>query len=181
MKTIALCFALILLTTGTSVSAQGNNYGERHSGALNLGLGIGGYNGHYGYYGEVGHSLPVINVNYELGVARNFTLAPFISLYSYSDEHYTAIVAPVGVKGTFYLDEALNAGSKWDFYLAGSLGVSLVSTTWDDQYNGDRSYYHSAHPLYLDFHVGTEYHISNQIGLFLDLSTGVSTIGLAFH
>jgi len=37
MKTNALCFALILLTTGTSVSAQVNNYGERHSGALNLG------------------------------------------------------------------------------------------------------------------------------------------------
>lgn len=181
MKTITLYFVLILLTIGTSVSAQRTNYSERHGGALNLGLGIGGYNRHYGYYGEVGHSQVVLNLNYELGVTRNFTLAPFISLYSYSDEHYTAIVAPIGVKGTYYLDDALNAGSKWDFYLAGSLGIALASTSWDDDYNGDRSNYHSTHPLYLDFHVGAEYHISNKVGLFLDLSTGVSTIGLAFH
>ncbi len=181
MKTITLYFALILLTIGTSVSAQRNNYAERHSGALNLGLGIGGYNGSHGYYGDIGHSLAVLNVNYEFGVARNFTLAPFLTLYSYSDEHYTAIVAPIGVKGTYYLDEALNASSKWDFYLGGSLGISLVSTSWDHDYKGDRSYYHSPRSLYLDLHVGTEYHISNQIGLFLDLSTGVSTIGLAFH
>jgi hypothetical protein len=30
-------------------------------------------------------------------------------------------------------------------------------------------------------HVGAEYHLSRKVGLFLDLSTGVSTLGLAFH
>lgn len=35
--------------------------------------------------------------------------------------------------------------------------------------------------LYLDGHIGAEYHISQKIGIFLDLSSGVSTFGLAIH
>jgi hypothetical protein len=35
--------------------------------------------------------------------------------------------------------------------------------------------------LFLDLHLGAEYHLNNRVGLFLDLSTGVSTIGLAIH
>lgn len=178
MKALTLTVALILLTLGTNLSAQKNSgYGE-YGNTLNIGLGIGGYSGYYGY---VGHTLPVFNINYEFGVARNFTLAPFVTLYSYSDPNYTTYVTPIGVKGTLYLDQLLHAGSRWDFYVAGSLGVSLVSTTWNDNYYGDRTYYRSVDPLYLDLHLGTEYHISRNIGAFLDLSTGISTIGIAIH
>lgn len=178
MKTITLTIALVLLTLGTNLSAQKESYYEGHGGALNIGLGIGGYSGYYGY---IGHTLPVFDINYEFGVARNFTLAPFLTLYSYSDPNYNELVTPIGVKGSFYLDELLHAGSRWDFYVAGSLGVALVSTTWNANYYGDRTYYRSVDPLYLDFHLGTEYHISRNIGVFLDLSTGVSTIGIAIH
>lgn len=180
MKTITLTIALVFLTLSTNLSAQHTlrSYSNEYGHTLNIGLGIGGYSGYYGY---IGHTLPVFDINYELSVARNFTLAPFITLYSYSDANYRSVVTPIGVKGTLYLDQFLHAGSNWDFYTAGSLGIALVSTTWDANYTGDRTYYTSTDPLYIDFHLGTEYHFSRNIGAFLDLSTGVSTIGIAIH
>ena len=67
-----------------------------------------------------------------------------------------------------------------NYLVAGSLGFTVVNTTWDNGYYQDNSY-HTINPLFLDLHVGAEYHLSRKVGLFLDLSTGVSTIGLAFH
>jgi hypothetical protein len=75
----------------------------------------------------------------------------------------------------------LKANSKWDFYLAGSLGFAIVNSSWDNDYYGDRNYYHHGSSLFFDLHIGTEYHFNNHLGAFLDLSTGVSTIGLAIH
>ena len=168
MKKLTIILSLILITLGSGLSAQDRfQSSERFGGALNLGLGIGGYSG---YYGNIGHTLPVLNVNYELGIVQNFTLAPFLTLYSYTD-----------VKGTYYFDQLLHAGPRWDFYAAGSLGLALVTTTWNPAYTGSRNYYNSANPLYVDFHVGSEFHLSSVVGLFLDLSTGVSTIGIAIH
>jgi len=179
-KTVfALLFLLTLL--GTNLSAQNRHYSDSHGNALNLGIGIGGYSGYYGYEG---HSLPVFNLNYEFGVANNFTLAPFVSFVSYRNDnyYYRETIIPIGLKGTYYLDDAVGAGSDWDFYLAGSLGFSIVNSRWDDGYKHDYyDGYHEVSPLFLDLHVGAEYHLSNKVGLFLDLSTGVSTIGLAFH
>ena len=174
MRTITLTLLLALLLSGTNLFAQSEKYGH----TLNLGIGI----GYYGYYHHAGRTLPVIDLNYEFDVARNFTLAPFVSLYSYREDekHYRETIIPVGVKGTYYFDQALNAGSDWDFYLGGSLGFAIKTSTWDDGYSGE-TYYQDVSPLYLNFHLGTEYHLSNKVGLFLDLSTGVSTIGLAIH
>ena len=187
MKTTAFALLFLLTLLGTNLSAQHKHYSDSHGNALNLGLGIGGYSGYYGYEG---HSLPVFNINYEFDVAKNFTLAPFISFYTNRNEYwdkdnryyYRETVIPIGVKGTYYFDQILNANSKWDFYLAGSLGFAIANTTWDSRYIGDRGiYYKERSPLFLDLHVGTEYHLSSKVGLFLDLSTGVSTIGLAIH
>jgi len=183
MKTRVFTLALLslFLLIGTNLSAQDRNYSENHGGALNLGLGIGGYGGYYHYYG---HNLPVFSINYEFDVAKNFTLAPFITFGTYHDYYnnngYRETIIPIGVKGSYYFDDLLRANSNWDFYLAGSLGFSIVRTTWDGSYPGDSSY-DTGSPLFLDFHIGTEYHLSNRVGLFLDLSTGVSTIGLALH
>ncbi|MFA5330640.1 MAG: hypothetical protein WC384_22800 [Prolixibacteraceae bacterium] len=184
MKTKILTLALfsLFLIIGTNLSAQNKTYTENHGGTLNLGLGIGGYSGYYGY---VGHSLPVFHINYEFDVARDFTLAPFISFSSYRNKYnnyyYHETIIPIGAKGTYYFDQILNANSDWDFYLAGSLGFSIVKSSWDNGYNGDVNYYSDGNPLFLNLHIGTEYHINNKIGLFLDLSTGVSTVGLAIH
>ncbi len=155
---------------------------ESHGRTLNLGLGVGGYSGYYGY---VGRSLPVFTINYEIDVARNFTLAPFVSFYTFSGNrdtyYYHETVVPIGVKGAYYFDQALNASGNWDFYMAGSLGFALVNSRWDDGYTGDTKYFHNGNGLFLDLHIGTEYHFNDRIGTFLDLSTGVSTLGLAFH
>jgi hypothetical protein len=170
---------LFLFTFGASVlSAQNNRFGEKYGQTLNLGVGIGGYSGYYGYVGE---SVPVLNVNYEFDVAPQFTLAPSGTFYTYRDRNYRQTVIPLGVKGSYYFDRLLNAQNKWDFYLAGSLGFAIISSTWDNGYTGDRSYYQDGNSLFLDIHIGTEYHISKALGLFIDLSSGVSTIGLAIH
>jgi hypothetical protein len=177
-KKITIAITLLLMISVSNISAQDRHFSESHGSTLNLGLGVGGYSS---YYGSIGHTLPILNVNYEFGLARNLTLAPFLTLFSYADNNYRSIVTPIGVKGTFYLDDILHAGSRWDFYAAGSLGFAIVSTTWDVNYYGDRTYYQSTNPLYLDFHLGTEYKLSSHVGAFLDLSTGVSTIGIAIH
>lgn len=183
-KTIIISlFFIAILSFNTS--AQRAHYTRRVQSSesfghtLNLGIGIGGYSG---YYGNSIGTLPVFNVNYEFDAARDFTLAPFVTFVSYRNDqyYYHETVVPIGLKGTYYLDRALNANSNWDFYLAGSLGFSIVKTTWDDGYYRT-SNYNTVNPLFLDLHIGTELHLSNAVGIFLDLSTGVSTIGLAIH
>lgn len=164
---------------------------EKFGGTLNLGLGVGGYAGYYGY---LGRSVPVFHMNYEFDVARYFTLAPFISVYTFSDKYYYGsnntpyqnygyreTVLPIGLKGTYYFDELLTADGDWDFYLAGSLGAALVRSRWDDGYTGDRNYYNRGNSVFLDLHIGAEYHLNSRAGIFLDISTGVSTLGLAIH
>jgi len=118
-------------------------------------------------------------------VARNFTLAPFISFSSYRNRYnnyyYHETTIPIGIKGTYYFDQILNANSDWDFYLAGSLGFSIIKSSWDNGYSGDFNYYNEGNPLFLDLHIGTEYHLNKKVGLLLDLSTGVSTVELAIN
>lgn len=171
------CFSSAAQTTKT--------YGEKFGHTLNLGLGI-------GYYGYAHSNMPVLHANFEFDVAKNFTLAPFVSFYKderyykWGDKnhpdrnyYYRTTSIPIGVKGSYYFDQFLQAGSKWDFYLAGSLGFVVRTYTYEDGYLGDKHTYGS--PLYLDAHIGTEYHFNRSLGMFLDLSSGVSTIGLAFH
>jgi hypothetical protein len=183
MKSTVIGLIFLVSILSVKVSAQSEKYGN----TLNVGLGI-------GYYGYYDHSIPVVGLNYEIDVARNFTLAPFITYYSYSNYvywenpkyqyhnyYYHETIVPIGIKGSYYFDQLLHAGPRWDFYLAASLGVAIKTVTWDEGYYGDKYIARDASPLYLDLHVGTEYHISHAVGLYLDLSTGVSTLGLAFH
>ncbi len=190
MKKLLLMLTLLISITAINVNAQNtkrSSSSSSYGNTLNMGLGI-------GYYGYVGRTIPVIHLNYEFDVAKNFTLAPFISIYSVSNDYYWGnnntpykyytyreTVIPIGVKGTYYLDQLLKANGKWDFYVAGSLGLAIVSRSWESGYNGDRNYYKSASPLYLGLHVGTEYHFNSRIGAFLDLSSNGSSIGIAIH
>jgi hypothetical protein len=173
---------LVLLLIGVSqynVSAQ-------NGGTFNVGLGLGGYSGYYKY---VGRSFPVVHIDYEFNAGRSFTLAPFANFYTYSNRYnwngdyytYRETVIPIGVKGTFYFDELFHASSEWDFYAAGSLGFAVISRNWQNGYGGDTDYYRGGNALFLDAHIGAEYHFNSRTGIFLDLSSGVSTIGLAFH
>jgi|ERR1035437_5781306 hypothetical protein len=187
MKTITFASLFLLMIVGIRVSAQETVSAEKFGKTLNLGLGI-------GYYGYVGHSMPVLHADFEFDVAKNFTLAPFITVFSYRNDYYWGnknypdryyyyrqTVIPIGVKGSYYFDELLKAGPKWDFYLAASLGIAIRKTTWENGYYGETAVQHGSSGLYLDGHIGAEYHLSKKAGLFLDLSTGISTFGLAVH
>jgi len=185
MKTKIVLVCSLLLVLGNMVTAQENTktIADKYGRTLNVGLGV-------GYYGYAGHSMPVLHADYEIDVAKNFTLAPFISFFSYRNDYYYnnnnsyyyhETVVPIGLKGSYYFDDLLKASANWDFYLAGSLGFAFRTTSWENGYNGDRNAYNGASPLFLDFHIGTEYHFNKKLGAFLDLSTGVSTVGLAIH
>ncbi len=183
-----LLLILVLFAAGiTKAQEQHIQRQEYYGNTLNVGVGL-------GYYGYVGHSLPVLHADYEFDIARNFTLAPFIGYYSYQnynywgdphyqyrDYYYRETVIPIGVKAFYYFDNLLNANSKWDFYLAGSLGFAIRSTVWETGYYGGTTVNDGSGPFYLDIHVGAEYHITKKTGLYIDLSTGVSTLGLGFH
>lgn len=190
MKKIINVFLFLFLALSFSAFSQQES-SEKYGKTLNLGIGIGGYAGYYSY---AGRSLPVLHIDYEFDVAQNFTLAPFVNVFSFSHSYYWGnhntpyryytyrqTVIPIGIKGTYYFDDLLKANNKWDFYLAGSAGFAIVNSRWDNDYYGDKNYYKTGNPLFLDLHIGTEYHINNRIGLFLDFSSGVSTIGLAIH
>jgi hypothetical protein len=201
MKTIKLISALAFIFASLQLNAQSktsyksntqktvtnNGIPGSYGNTLNLGIGL-------GYSGSANNTLPIIQLNYEFTAARNFTIAPFIGFYNYRKDnywgnnntpyrnyYYQETVMPIGVKGSYYFDDILSANSKWDFYLAGSLGFAFVKRSWENGYYGDKNYYRNASAMYFDLHLGTEFHINRKVGLFLDLSTGVTSIGLAFH
>jgi len=186
MKKLIVMLLLLSGLFNSNIFAQ-----EKYGKTLNLGLGLGGYSGYYKYSGR---TLPVFNINYEFDVAKNFTLAPFVSFFTFSNNYYwgnknhperyysyRATVIPIGVKGAYYFDELFKANTKWDFYAAGSLGFAIVNAQWEGGYEGDKDYYHGPNSVLIDLHFGAEYHFNSRVGAFLDLSTGVSTIGLAIH
>lgn len=192
MKATKILTAALLCATVSVANAQDNpdrtpRFREYHGNTLNAGVGL-------VYFGYVRQTVPAVHFNYELDVARNFTLAPFITYFSYTeytywgdpvypyrDYYYKESVIPVGLKGTYYFDQILNANSRWDFYLASSVGVAIRKTVWENGYYGNRAVARGASRLYLDGHLGAEYHLSKKAGLYLDLSTGISTFGLAAH
>lgn len=181
MKTYLRALVVALVLTSGFGKAQ-----EKFGNTLNLGLGL----GYYGYY----YTAPALAVNYEFDVFKNFTLAPFIAgstyrsyrywgnpFYTYRDYYYRETIMHVGAKGSYYFDELLEATEKWDFYGALSLGVTFRTVRWEKDYYGDRVVRSRTSPLFGNLHIGTEYHISQRAGLFLDLSTGFSTFGLGLH
>jgi hypothetical protein len=187
MKKFIAATAFLVLVSGLNAVAQENKSSETYGHTLNAGVGI-------GYYGYINNVLPVVHADFEFEIARNFTLAPFITIFSYSSYYYWGnpnypyrnysyrqTVIPVGVKGTYYFDQFLGAGPKWDFYLAGSLGFAIRKTTWENGYTGETTIAHGSSGVYFDGHIGTEYHFNERLGMFLDLSSGISTLGLGFH
>lgn len=180
-------FALGLLNFKTfSQSSYNSAPREKFGPTINVGAGV-------GYYGYYGHPAPAVIANVELDIARNITLAPFIGYYSYTSNYYWGnknypyryysyreTVVPVGVKGAYYFDQLFQAGPKWDFYAAASIGFAFHSVSWDNGYYGERDVVTGSGPLYGTAHIGSRVHITQGFGLYLDLSTGISTFGLSF-
>ena len=195
MNILKFVLLIVLLSSAAHrpANAQESNYAqpvipmEKYGNTLNVGLGL-------GYYGYVGHSVAAFHADYEFDIAKSVTLAPFINYYTFTDYyywgdpnnpyrnyHYRETVIPIGLKGTYYVDRLLNLDKNWDLYMAASLGFILRNTTWEDNSVGQSPVYENPGTIFVDLHIGGEYHINHKLGLFLDLSTGVSTIGLAFH
>src|SRR5437868_7668020 len=106
---------------------------EKYS-ALNVGVGFGFY--------SVGPA-PAVMLNYEVDIFKNATIAPFIGFSTYksrtnyfnsnnpfgSSYGYRETSIPIGGKFHYYFDELFNAGEKWDFYAAASLGYNIHTRT----------------------------------------------------
>jgi len=186
MKKIVIALLFMFTVLSSNIYSQQTKTNEKFGKTLNLGIGL-------GYYRYADQPMPVFHANFEFDVAKNFTLAPFISFYSYRNHYYKGnphenngyyyyeTVIPIGVKGTYYFDELLQANNKWDFYAAGSLGFAIINSHWDDGFDGDNNYYKGAGSFFAAIHIGAEYHFNDKVGAFLDLSSGVSTFGLAIH
>lgn len=184
LRIVAPAIIICMILGASRAKAQQNrpeSNGEQYGNVLNLGLGV-------GYFGYLPQPEPYFLGNYELNVSRNFTLAPFLGFASfrqfdgnvYWNQYYHETVVPIGVKGTYYFDELLNAPKEWDFYAAASLGFSYSHISWD---NGNGSYgnLEKPNPLFLTIHIGAEYHVSKRTGIYLDLANGLSTAGIALH
>jgi hypothetical protein len=165
---------------------------EKYGNTLNMGIGA-------GYYGAVGFPTPGFGINYEFDIFKNFTLAPFVGVYTFQNSaywgnpalpntdpsyryyNYREVVVPVGVKASYYFDEWIHLHPKWDLYVGTSVGFAFKSVVWQNGYGGDINDYQYVNPLYVAMHIGAEYHLNTKTGLFLDLSTGISTFGVAVH
>lgn len=163
---------------------------------FNIGVGT-------GYYRHlIGTTFPLFTCNYEFSFTKKITLAPFIGTYShtqaggyYNQRTYlvTETTVPIGVKGYYYFNRHLHAESKWDFYGAASLILNLRNISWEPGFQGDKSIFprESRGPwlwetifgtqlLNIGLHIGCRYHLNDKIGIFIDLSTSVSTVGITF-
>jgi hypothetical protein len=176
MKKLILFLLFLLFVTGSKAQEQFGN-------TLNVGTGI----GYYGY-------APSISANYEFDLFRNFTLAPFTSVITYKscrywgdqlrpyrNYYYRETTIPIGLKTTYYFDEWLHAGDRWDFYAGTSLGIAYRTTVWEPGYDGNRNVRRFSSPLYVSLHIGSECHLTKSLGVYVDLSTGLSTFGIGFH
>ncbi len=190
MKKSLFIIALFLTLINFNASAQkdGNTTAEQFGNTLNIGVGA-GYRGYYGYGGRPWSALIL---NYEFSIGRNFTLAPFVGISTYSDHYYWGnkynpyrnytyreTSLQLGVKGVYYFDELLRAGEKWDFYAGLSIGFETSTTTWDYAYYGDEYVSRTVSPLYISGHIGARYHATQRVGIFLDLSSSYSSLGLS--
>ena len=168
--------------TNTIVSDGSANH-EYFGNTLNIGVGP-------GYFGATLMRSPYFTFNYEVDVLRNFTLAPFVGFSTYRSNpqvwgpryyDYRGTIMPLGVKASYYFDEVIELPERWDLYAAGSLGYTIISKRWEDGYGGSVGTLPGIRPLFLDIHIGAEYQVTDATGIFLDLSTGTSVVGVGLH
>lgn len=173
-KLKALIAGMALFAAAAPAHAQDAAVSETYGNTLNVGLGL-----NYGSYSSL---VPAFSINYEFDInkAPGLTIAPFISFYSYSGAYYYHSMIPIGAKGTYYFDALLNAPPRWDFYGALSLGFVINNVDYDYYYYGPRNIERRG-PMFASLHAGAQYNFSQRFGLYLDLSTGMSTLGAAFR
>lgn len=187
MKSSQRLTFFFLLLTGNCLLAQETETRENFGHTLNAGTGA-------GYYPYIGYFVCSSHLDYELEIDNNLTVAPFVSYYQYEGTHvwgdvdspyrkyhYAETVIPIGLKVSYYFDELLKAGRNWDFYSSASLGFNFRKTSWEEAYFGRSEINPGMGPLYLDFHIGSELHVTKTFGIQLDVSAFRATLGLSIH
>lgn len=175
-KLIIICLVSFGIFLTNRLDAQEKSGSEKYGKTFNIGLGTG-----IGNYGYAFSATPAVHMDYEFDLIRTLTIAPFVTVYHYSNNFYRERVIPVGLKATCYFDEILKAHPHWDFYLASSLGFAIRETVWENGFAPDPNTHYGPGALYLVLSIGSEYHINKKLGAYIDLSNGISTIGLSFH
>jgi|TARA_R110000737_G_scaffold21837_2_gene40378 hypothetical protein len=175
MKKLILLLSLVFLTT--ELVAQ-----EKYGKTLNFGGGLS-----YSRYAPL--PIPALNLNYEFDIAPNTTLGPYLSILHHNDYGYNYLgkkykysntIVPVGVKSYYYFDGLFNWDKRFDVYAGLAVGFNIAFGRWENGYNGP-VYNPTYNPFYAQLHAGGEYHFKDNLGVYVDLSTGLSTVGLAFH
>ncbi len=182
---LKLCFLFYLLSG--SCFSQEKEDAEQYGNTINIGFG-------YGYYPYVGYPVTALVANSEINLERNTTVAPFVAYYSYEQKYYwgnesnefryyqySEKVIPLALKVSYYFDELIHVPVRWDLYAAASFGFIFRKTTWESTYHGPKQINPGMGPLFIDAHLGAEYHFTKKLGVQLDLSTGMATCGLALH
>ena len=78
-KKIQLLLLMVVITLVTThASAQKKSIHSDYGNTLNVGIGLGGYAGYYGY---IGKTLPVIHFNYELNGFSQAKLCPIMVIF----------------------------------------------------------------------------------------------------
>jgi hypothetical protein len=143
-----------------------------------------------GYFGTVVLPAPYFTLNYEYEIAGHLTIAPFLGLASYrsgphpyagKNYYYRATIMPMGLKATYYLDRLVRLPCRWDLYVAASVGYLYSRKSWDLGYPGSVGTIAGATQTYLLAHLGLEYHLNRNTGLFADFSNGATVGGISFH
>jgi hypothetical protein len=178
-----LCLAAAAPQTATAQSLKSVPAYSEYGHTWNIGVGP-------GYFGRSFMRSPYVTLNYEFDVANHFTIAPFVGFSSYRSNplpwgtgmyRYRGTIIPIGAKASYYFDDVLELPANWDIYAAASLGVIYINKRWDEGYTGRIGDLPGVNPVYVDLHIGAEYHINDATGIFVDLSGNVSTIGVALH
>ncbi len=119
--------------------------------------------------------ISIFHANFEFDAGRNFTLAPFISFYNFTN------FIPIGVKGSYYFDEALNLNREWDMYVGVSAAMGIVSDNWNNQFYRDLYRFRGPNQLNFDAHLGIEYQVTPRLGIYADLAGNSQSIGLVLR
>jgi hypothetical protein len=87
----------------------------------------------------------------------------------------------MGLKISYYFKRLVKRHSRYNFYVATSLGCILRKTNWENAYAGTMNTNPGTGPLYIDLHLGAEYRLSKFIGVQLDVSVALFSVFLALH
>lgn len=197
-----LIFCLLIGVQGFSAvprSMTGNNE-TRYTKRLNVGFG-------YNYYAGIPFIVNYELSNRTLGMQEDpleqyqlgLTFAPQFGFYRYTDWYpsplrsfsnynYSVNNLFFGVKTHFYFDRVLKMPEALDLYFAMAPQIMIRRVTWDydagipDIYKPNNRWLanrRGVNAFVLPIHIGAEYKLSKKFGVWGDIGTMMSTVGLS--